>query len=65
MLVMTTEPEPDRNQAPHPDLATELERLAAGGRQYRLEHPEEYADPDNPPSKKWQEELYDENGLPA
>ena len=64
MPAMTTKPEPGRNQAPHPDLEAELALLAAG-RQYRLEHPEEYADPDNPPSKKWQEELYDENGLPA
>ena len=36
---------------------TMLER----GRQYRKEHP---YDDDNPPSKVWQEELYDEHGLP-
>ena len=40
-----------------------LDELATAGRRWREAHPEEY-DEDNPPSKVWQEELYDENGLP-
>ena len=37
------------------------EAILERGRQYRKEHP---YDDDNPPSKVWQEELYDEMGLP-
>ena len=37
------------------------EEILEHGRQYREKHP---YDDDNPPSKVWQEELYDENGLP-
>ncbi len=40
-----------------------LERLREAGRQWREQHPDEY-DENNPPSKAWQEELYDEDGLP-
>lgn len=40
-----------------------LERLRESGRRWRKEHPGEY-DESNPPSIAWQEELYDENGLP-
>ena len=37
--------------------------LSAAGRRWREEHPDQY-DENNPPSKTWQEELYDERGLP-
>ena len=37
------------------------EAIIERGRQYRKEHP---YDDDNPPSKVWQEELYNEKGLP-
>ncbi len=40
-----------------------LDKLREPWRRWREEHPDEY-DEDNPPSKVWQEELYDENGLP-
>jgi hypothetical protein len=40
-----------------------LEKLSEAGRQWREEHPDEY-DENNPPSKAWQDELYDEHGLP-
>lgn len=46
------------------EIADEYRQLSAAGRRWREEHPDEY-DPDNPPSKVWQEELYDENGLPV
>ena len=45
------------------EIAEEYRILSAAGRRWREEHPEEY-DEDNPPSKAWQEELYDEQGLP-
>ena len=47
------------------EIEAEYRLVSAAGRQYRLEHPEEYADPANPPSKVWQDALYDENGLPV
>ena len=40
-----------------------LEQLRAAGRQWREQHPGQY-DENNPPSIAWQEELYDEDGLP-
>ena len=45
------------------EIAAEYRILSAAGRRWREEHPDEY-DEDNPPSKAWQEELYDEQGLP-
>ena len=45
------------------EIAEEYKVLSAAGRRWREEHPDEY-DETNPPSKVWQEELYDENGLP-
>lgn len=42
----------------------ELEKLSAVGRRWREENTDQY-DENNPPSIAWQEELYDENGLPA
>ena len=57
-------PPPPRKLTPE-EIAAEYRLLSDAGRRYRQEHPEEYADPDNPPSKAWQDELYDENGLPA
>ncbi len=57
------------NVLPPPQLTPEeraeskarWEEILEHGRQYRKEHP---YDDDNPPSKVWREELYDENGLP-
>ena len=52
---------------PRPERSAE-ERAAfwasvrEGARKYREEHP---CDPANPESRVWQEELYDENGLPV
>ncbi len=43
--------------------AAEYRILSEAGRRWREEHPDEY-DEDNPPSKAWQEDLYDEQGLP-
>jgi hypothetical protein len=40
-----------------------LEELGAAGRRWREEHPDEY-DENYPPSLAWQDELYDEFGLP-
>ena len=58
---------PRRRRKPTPaEIAAtlrELERISAVGRRWREEHPDEY-DESNPPSKAWQDELYDENGLP-
>ncbi len=45
------------------EIAAEYRILSAAGRRWREEHPDEY-DENNPPSKVWQEELYDERGLP-
>ena len=58
---------PLRRGPPTPEeraaIRKDLERFRANGRQWREEHPDQY-DENNPPSKAWQEELYDENGLP-
>lgn len=56
-------PRPHRKLTPE-EIAAEYRLLTAAGRRYRQEHPDEYADPANPPSKVWQDELYDENRLP-
>ena len=40
-----------------------LDKLRSAGRKWREQHPDQY-DENNPPSKAWQDELYDENGLP-
>lgn len=45
------------------EIAEEYRILSVAGRRWREEHPDEY-DEDNPQSKAWQEELYDEQGLP-
>ena len=58
---------PLRRGPPTPEeIAAELEilkGLSQAGRRWREEHPDQY-DENNPPSQAWQEELYDENGLP-
>ena len=57
---------PKRRKMTPEEMAEEmrvLEELRAPWRRWREEHPDEY-DENNPPSKVWQEELYDENGLP-
>ena len=58
---------PLRKGPPTPEeFAAEMEilkGLSQAGRRWREEHPDQY-DENNPPSKVWQEELYDENGLP-
>ena len=58
---------PLRRGKPTPEERAEwrrvLNEIAANGRRWREEHPGQY-DENNPPSKAWQEELYDENGLP-
>ena len=56
-------PRPPRRQLTPAEIDAEYRQLSAAGRRWRAEHPDEY-DPDNPPSKAWQDELYDENGLP-
>lgn len=45
------------------EIAEEYELLSAGGRRWREENPDKY-DENNPPSKVWQDELYDDLGLP-
>ena len=45
------------------DIHEEYLMLSAAGRQWRDAHPDEY-DEQNPPSKSWRDELYDEQGLP-
>ena len=44
----------------HEEIAEEYGVLSAAGRQLRTEYP--YED-NQPPSKVWQEELYDEQGV--
>ena len=44
-------------------IRKDLERFRAAGRKWREEHPDEY-DENYPPSIAWQDELYDEDGLP-
>lgn len=43
------------------EITAEMESVVAAARRWREEHP---FNDDNPPSKAWQEELYDERGLP-
>jgi len=57
-------PLPRRKLTPE-EIAAEYRLLSAAGRRYRQEHPDEYAEPANPPSKVWQDALYDANGLPV
>ena len=45
------------------EIAEEYELLSAAGRRWRAENPDKY-DENNPPSKVWQDELYDDQGLP-
>ena len=54
---------PLRRKMTPEEIAAEYRILSEAGRRWREEHPDEY-DEDNPPSKIWQEELYDEQGLP-
>jgi hypothetical protein len=54
---------PPRRKMTSEEIAAEYRTLSAAGRRWREEHPDEY-DEDQPPSKAWQEELYDEQGLP-
>ena len=51
-----------RYQPTPAEKAAELEYWAEVGRRNRASHPFDDA---NPPSKIWQEELYDANGLPV
>lgn len=53
-------PRPQRKLTPD-EIAAEMEYWAEVGRRNRALHPFDDA---NPPSKVWQDELYDENGLP-
>ena len=53
-------PPPRRKMTPE-EIAEEYRILSEIGRQLRAEYP---YDDDHPPSKVWQEELYDEKGLP-
>ena len=45
------------------EIEAEYMALSAAGRRWREEHPDEY-DKNYPPSLAWQDELYDERGLP-
>ena len=45
------------------EMAEEYELLSAAGRRWREENPDKY-DENNPLSKVWQDELYDDQGLP-
>ena len=45
------------------EVAEEYELLSAAGRRWRKENRDKY-DENNPPSKVWQDELYDDQGLP-
>lgn len=52
-----------RSDKPSPaEVAAEMAPIVAAARRWRAEHP---FDDDNPPSQVWQEELYDEQGLPT
>ena len=52
---------PLRQKMTPEEIAAEYRISSAAGRQLRAEYP---YDDDHPPSKVWQEELYDEQGLP-
>ena len=56
----TSRPRPKLTAA---QIAEEYRLISAAGRRWRQEHPDEY-DENNPPSKAWQDELYDDRGLP-
>ncbi len=55
-------PTPRRKITPE-EIEAEYMALSAAGRRWREEHPDEY-DETYPPSLAWQDELYDERGLP-
>ena len=58
-------PKPRRKMTPE-EMAEELkilDKLTEAGRRWREEHPDEY-DENYPPSIAWQDELYDDQGLP-
>ena len=58
-------PKPRRKMTPE-EMAEELkilDKLTEAGRRWREEHPDEY-DENYPPSIAWQDELYDDKGLP-
>ena len=51
-----------QSSKPSPEeIAAEMTPIVAAARRWRAGHP---FDDDNPPSKVWQEELYDDRGLP-
>ncbi|MCE2499569.1 MAG: hypothetical protein J4G13_01745 [Dehalococcoidia bacterium] len=52
---------PPRRKPSPTEIAAEMEPIVSAARHWREAHP---FDDDNPPSKVWQEELYDERGLP-
>lgn len=54
---------PARRKMTPEEMEAEYRFLSATGRRWREQHPDEY-DENNPPSKVWQEELYDERGIP-
>ena len=54
---------PPRGKMTPAEIAAEYQALSAAGRRWREENPDQY-DENNPPSIAWQEELYDEHGLP-
>ena len=54
---------PARRKMTPEEMEAEYRFLSAAVRRWREEHPDKY-DENNPPSKVWQEELYDERGLP-
>ena len=57
---------PPRSKMTPEQVAQEMEvldKLRESGRKWRREHPNEY-DENYPPSLAWQDELYDEHGLP-
>ena len=55
-------PTPRHKMMPN-EIEAEYMALSAAGRRWREEHPDEY-DESYPPSLAWQDELYDERGLP-
>ena len=54
-------PPPQLTEEERAESKARWDAIVERGRQYRKEHP---YDDDNPPSKVWQEELYNEKGLP-
>ena len=58
-------PKPRRKMTPKEkeDELKVLDKLTEAGRRWREEHPDEY-DENYPPSIAWQDELYDDQGLP-